>query len=196
MKKPIFIFLFLLCSNLSAQTVIEAFSVTQVESVAYVSWTVGPGNTCSDLQIQYSTDSITFNAIYEYPGICGNTNSAQSYTWVYANPKCGARTYYRVVSLTEGILAGVSVDLVCFGETGVLTTYNVLAGSIIVNANIPSGAEWTFRLYDLNGRLLTTVPLTEYSTSVLWNPQYSGIYLYEVVDGQGESRNGHLLIRK
>lgn len=196
MKNPIFIFLFLLFSNLSAQTVVESFSVTQVDSTAHVDWTIGPGNTCSDLMIQYSTDSITFNTIYEYPGICGNTNSSQSYSWVHLAPKCGTRSFYRVASLTEGTLGLTTADFVCFGETGVVATYNQLTGNIVIGANIPSGEVWNFTLYDLNGHRILETELSEYSTAVLWNPQHSGIYIYEVMDAQGESRNGHLLIRK
>lgn len=196
MKSFFYILLVILSVKLSAQTVVESFYVTQIDSTAQVSWTIGPGNTCSDLMIQYSTDSITFNTIYEYPGICGNTNSSQSYSWVHVNPGCGARTFYRVASLTEGPLANVSADFVCFGKTGLLATYNQLTGSIVIGANIPSGEVWSFTLYDLYGHLILVTDLSEYSTTVVWNQQHSGIYLYEVVDGQGESRNGHLLIRK
>lgn len=196
MKTVFSIALTLFLSLVSAQTIVESFSVTQVDSTAQVNWTIGPGNTCSDLMIQYSTDSVTFNTIYEYPGICGNTNSSQSYTWVHLNPNCGTRSFYRVASLTEGTLARTHADFVCFGKTGVVATYNQLTGSIVIGANIPSGEVWNFTLYDLNGHRILTAELAEYSTTVLWNPQHSGIYIYEVIDGQGESRNGHLLIRK
>lgn len=196
MKNVLWILLVVFSFNLSAQTVVESFSVTQVDSTAQVSWTIGPGNTCSDLMIQYSTDSVSFNTIYEYPGICGNTNSSQSYTWVHLNPKCGTRSFYRVASLTEGTLSSTHADFVCFGETGVVATYNQLTGNIVIAANIPSGEVWNFTLYDLYGHRILASELAEYSTTVLWNPQHSGIYIYEVTDGQGESRNGHLLIRK
>ena len=190
-----FLLTFLLC-KVPAQTVIEAFSVTQVESSAQIDWTVGPGNTCSDLQIQFSTDSITFNTIYEYPGICGNTASPQSYSWVHLTPTCGMKSFYRVISLTEGTLAHTTSLLVCFGETGVLATYNALSGNIMVNANLPSGARWKFTLYDLTGAGILTSTITEYSTTLVWNPPHSGIYVYEMLDEQGKSRTGHLLIHK
>jgi len=190
------VLLSLVMSCVSAQTVIESFSVTQVESSVQVDWTVGPGNTCSDLQIRYSIDSITFNTIYEYPGICGNTGSSQSYAWIFTSPVCGFKSYFQVVSATEGTLAEASLNVVCFGETGVISVYNPLSGNIIVNANIPSGANWTYNVYDLNGQPVLTFPITEYSTSIVWNPLHSGIYVYEMLDEQGKSRSGHLLIRK
>jgi hypothetical protein len=179
-----------------SQINVESFTATQTGIEMKLDWVIGPGNTCADLEIQHSTDSITFTTVYVYPGICGDATFSQSYSWTHPGPMCGTKNYYRVVSMSGGTLAETSTNVLCYGESGILVSYDRNASTLTVNTEVPVGQSWDISFYDLRGGIIAKEKLNGNSTTFSWESAHSGIFIYEVNTTDGTLRNGRVLIRK
>ncbi|HTF05683.1 MAG TPA: hypothetical protein VK826_16765 [Bacteroidia bacterium] len=192
-----FLFLLLFVVNTArSQINVESFTATQTGIEVKLDWVIGPGNTCADLEIQHSTDSITFTTVFVYPGICGDATFSQSYSWTHAGPMCGTKNYYRVVSMSGGTLSERSINVLCYGEAGILVSYDRISGALTVNTEVPVGQSWDISFFDLNGALIAVEKLNGNSTNFYWESTHSGMFIYEVKTTDGTLRNGRVLIRK
>ena len=196
MKFFLFFFLLLGIQPAWSQINVESFTATQTGIEVKLDWVIGPGNTCADLEIQHSTDSVTFTTVFVYPGICGDATFSQSYSWTHAGPVCGTKNYYRVISMSGGTLAETSINVLCYGEAGILVSYDRISGALTVNTEVPVGQSWDISFFDLHGALIAVEKLNGNSTTFQWEPAHSGMFIYEVKTTDGTLRNGRVLVRK
>jgi hypothetical protein len=61
-----------------------------------IRFTIGKGSTCNGYNILHSTDSVFYNTIYNYPGICGNTSNDESISYTHKNPTANLTHFYKV----------------------------------------------------------------------------------------------------
>lgn len=59
-------------------------------------FTITKGPQCSGYTIFYSTDSVNYIQIYDYPGICGDMNSNQEISFTHTSPQPNQTNYYKV----------------------------------------------------------------------------------------------------
>ncbi len=59
-------------------------------------FTVSKGNACTGYNIFHSTDSLNFNPIYQYAGICGSTTKDEQFSYTHQNPALDVVNYYQV----------------------------------------------------------------------------------------------------
>jgi hypothetical protein len=188
---------FLISSALNAQFTVESFRALQTDrNNVLLNWVVSPGNTCADLELQLSTDSINYTTIYVYPGICGNTTSSQSYQFNHTSSECTEKRFYRLTSSSSGVFARTDLNFICYGDDGINVTYNVSTAIISVDADIPPGEQWRFSVYSFTGLTLSSHELTKGRNSVLWNPADSGIYIYTIEAASRQVDSGHLWIMR
>lgn len=187
----------LISSALNAQFTVELFTALQTErSNVLLNWVVSPGNTCADLELQLSTDSINYITIYVYPGICGNTSSSQSYQFNHVSAECSEKRFYRIASSSSGVFARTDINFICYGDDGINVTYNLSTALISVDADIPPGEVWHFTVYSVTGLILSSHELTKGRNSILWNPAHSGIYIYTIGSTSRQVDSGHLWIMR
>jgi hypothetical protein len=94
------IHLFLLLSfwglNGESQSILNAFSGRQVApDIIFLEWTTKAGNTCADLRIERSFENGVFEEVYQYNGICGESDKDQDYTHTDSIAQ-GGRYGYRI----------------------------------------------------------------------------------------------------
>ena len=86
MRKQHFVFLGILVLSvqiIQAQSILKDFSGKQTsQRTIYLEWTTKAGSTCADLSIERSFESGTFEEVYQYNGICGETDKDQNYIYV------------------------------------------------------------------------------------------------------------------
>lgn len=90
---------FLKLSCLFSQTgsiSLDYFDIKQYNGDVYVDITLSEGNTCNGIIIQRSLDTIYFQNIAQFEGICGNTSLPTSYNFLDENPILNQTSYYRV----------------------------------------------------------------------------------------------------
>ena len=103
MRSLLFIFGLFYCFGLWAQEGrLAAFSVNELDrSNVQINWTMKAGVSCQNPEVQRSTDSLNFNSIYRYPGVCGGGDEQESYSWIDSRPIRSNKSYYRL-KIDEG----------------------------------------------------------------------------------------------
>lgn len=121
MLKKIFVLIFLVSAFYSkAQNppMLLAFEVNRFQNEVVVTWEIESGNLCSGVQVEHSSDSISFTSIYDYPGVCGSSTANERYTFSHTNPISNAKNYYRINLGTNGISEILSITFVKVEEDG------------------------------------------------------------------------------
>lgn len=89
------LFLFLgICVN--AQSRIAYFSATPLTDSVRINLSISAGFGCSGFHVRRGSDSVNLNAIYVYPGLCGNTSYAESYKYLDQSPNKTTPNYYQI----------------------------------------------------------------------------------------------------
>lgn len=188
-------FLLLVTCEARAQFTIESFTAVQsVRNQVLLNWVVSPGNTCADLVLQMSIDSVNFTTVYEYPGICGNTTFSQSYQYEHSAAECNEVRYYRLASVSGGTFANTVAHLLCYNENGIAVKYDAQNAVLIADADVPQAEIWILNVYTSNGSVAVSQELTKGRNVILWNPPLAGIYVYAIMSADRKVFSDRLLI--
>jgi len=77
-----------------------------------VDFGISKGPSCNGYVIYHSTDSLNFYPVYTYPGICGDAQNDQHFSWLHQSPVQNSMNYYKVelvgleTSPAKGIFVG------------------------------------------------------------------------------------------
>lgn len=85
---------FLLLSVLAQAQIRSVEAILSGKNVV-IQWVVEAYQSCDQVVVQHSTDSIYFSDIYSYPGVCGGSSVAESYQFKHSSPAVGPN-YYRL----------------------------------------------------------------------------------------------------
>ncbi len=98
MKKLLPLIFALLINEARAQNDIEYinFTVSKIEDVIQIDFTLNSGSTCYGIQIERSTDSIQFYNIGEIPGSCGSPTEPIRYSFIDKSPAINQTNFYRL----------------------------------------------------------------------------------------------------
>jgi hypothetical protein len=84
MRKQHFVFLGILVLSvqiIQAQSILKDFSGKQTsQRTIYLEWTTKAGSTCADLSIERSFEGGAFEEVFQYNGICGESDKDQDYS--------------------------------------------------------------------------------------------------------------------
>ncbi|MCE3227581.1 MAG: hypothetical protein K0S32_2132 [Bacteroidetes bacterium] len=95
MKKILILFFCALAITALPQR-IQNFNVFSAGQSVGIRFTVTKGPQCNGYTIYHSLDSVNFNQIYNYPGICGDMNSNQDYTYTHTTPALNQPNFYKI----------------------------------------------------------------------------------------------------
>ncbi|MFT6165716.1 MAG: hypothetical protein ACJAV5_000944 [Vicingaceae bacterium] len=164
---------------------------------ALVRWTMAAGSTCLDAVVERSRDNISYQEIYLYPGICGNEDSAQSYSWIDPNPLRISTSFYRLK------LDGIEFSFVSefnfnsnLGEDGVFLFPNPSGGVFNLEFTNPTKEKFDIFLFKPDGTLIFTDDnLSGDSYYGNFSEFPTGIYFLKVALQNKDSRTVKLFIR-
>lgn len=183
----------ILCSlnTLHAQeATIGNFQAIAQDDYVVLSWTTDSGYTCATLTVSHSTDSINFQQIYLYPGVCGSYQEAQNYTYIHSSPVPDRINYYRLTPSTFN--QQLNTQVFFKGET----TYNVypnpVSGSAILYLD-NSPVDYKITITDLRGQICYNSQGT--SDKILFDATSwkNGKYIYQLQIGY-QSYTGSFLV--
>jgi hypothetical protein len=194
MQRYTLLLLFILPLGLAAQFPITAFSAAPANGLVNLSWTIGAGNTCEDLEVQHSTDSINYTTVYTYLGVCGNATFEQSYSWTHTQPVCGATNYYRLYTRTNGNMAATTTFPVCLGEAGYRIT--VLSGqqAVRLTLDLQKSRRWELELYDAQGKIIVKQTLTAAEQTVILPALPAGLVIFRLGTETGDVFTGNIVL--
>lgn len=89
---------------------IQSFNAIPSGKNIILQWVVDAYQSCDEVVVQHSTDSINFNDIYAYPGVCGGTSTAETYQYKHSSPSIGTN-YYRLYLGRYGYSYVISVPI-------------------------------------------------------------------------------------
>ncbi|MGL5892370.1 MAG: T9SS type A sorting domain-containing protein [Bacteroidia bacterium] len=185
---------FLLPLAVKAQVNILDFRANPAGDALNISWTIGPGNTCEDLEVQHSTDSANFTMLYLYAGVCGDATFSQQYSWTHNTPACNQKNFYRLYARTGGQLAVLSVTHTCLGAAGYRIVVRPDLQGIVVLTNLQQSPTRGFELFDLQGRIVVKETLTEAETIIRLPAAAAGVFVYRIRRENGEIQTGRIAV--
>ncbi len=86
----------MLCALSIAQSRIYNFNAFPLKDSVRLSFTVTQGASCGGWVVENSSDSVTFYQIYNNGGLCGNTTSAEIYSYTDYAPNKLSPNFYRI----------------------------------------------------------------------------------------------------
>ena len=191
----LFVFITMLLPAKS-QVALILFEGQQFGTGNRISWTVARGNTCQDIEVQHSANGQQFTTLYVYPGICGNTNFDQTYTWTHNQPIQNAANYYRIITPNAILTDTINVRYVAYNAQGFVLFPQPATSAVQLLLNNPNSDRFTLEVYDLHGNsLLHTENITE-SVITIHNPNgIPGVYLFRLTQEGQEPKTGKLIFR-
>ena len=89
----------LLSFQLNAQEphpILNYFTASVFQNSILLDWEIKGGETCNGMTLLRSSDSINFIEIADFPGICGDLNSANRYSHTDQSPIADSYNFYKV----------------------------------------------------------------------------------------------------
>ena len=171
------------------------FSAEQFNDDVLVKWTVGLGQTCYTVIIERSLDSqMDFEALYTYPGVCGNANAEENYSYTYSSPHKNTQSFYRL-NLGNGFTKAVPVWFVDYGEEGYILMQDIVAHQVVLRFLNPYTKPFSLSVYNLSGQRtmqIENIKSDELAFSTLDFPK--GCHVFRLTDNDGASYTGKFIV--
>jgi hypothetical protein len=173
----LFLFLF---KGLFAQINVIAFDLTQVENHVLVSWTIGRGNTCADLEIERSVNGSPFVNVFTFPGICGDANFDQSYQWTDSSVVLNEQNAYRIKAFSAIVTDTLYIKPIGYNSRGyLLLTESSKTTVYFQNVN----SDWNLQLYNSGGQLINQWQSNGSNYITIPRTSTSGVYILKLSEG-------------
>lgn len=173
-----------LCGSLKAQPLlIENFTGTQFNNSIVLNFTLVKGNTCTDTEIQRSTDGINFIVINTIAGICGSTQENISYSITDNSPVANSYNYYRINLRSLGFSDIIKVRYIDFSASNALVIYNSQQQLSTLFYKNPSAKKIEFEILNQHGMKIYsgTSNTSEWNVSTSAWPR--GLYFIKFMNG-------------
>lgn len=182
------LFLILNIPLLSIAQRIKNVNLYLANSTVNIKFTLSAGASCDGYKVLRSLDSLFYNEIYNYSGICGTSGVDENFSALDANPAFNQVNYYKIqlstfeTSEAKGIYVSNANSASMLVYPNPVTNVNDPVNLKLYNANNINVAgylydEYGFMLQSLN--LYTTGEQTSINAGLLRN----GIYLIWLTDG-------------
>lgn len=139
-------------------TFAQNFIAEAKDGKTYLRWTLSQGNTCDGITILRSEDQMNYTQIGEISGVCGSTDSAQTYLFTDDNPVLNKTNFYKLQFGLTGITATQSVYLFSTGG------YNLYPNPANQQCRLffsNNGKKATMLLYNLSGQVVQSIETTD-----------------------------------
>lgn len=176
-----------------SDSIFSYFTVQQKDNSIVLLFTIKGGIQCTGLKVERSGDGMSYQEIYEFPGICGSPGADESYIFTDAYPERNKINYYRMQIGSSGIFSTAQ---------HVFFTYYV-AGKLQVHPNPCSSCTIRFpndkkdlcgiSIYNSSGQLvqqLTTREQFFYMPDMLFD---QGLFYIEVACKTGTVLTGRVI---
>ena len=173
------------------QSRVQQLTSSQYKKTIFIDFVITAGNTCSGYQIQHSIDSINFNAIYDYFGICGEQSKAQSFSYTDENPIKNNVNYYRVFIPPNDFSEINRVNYYDLSEKGYLIFNNPMNQYLNILTTNYNGI---MKIYNQTGGLMKSISANENGLFYEDLSSFeSGLYLFFIESDLGKNITGKFL---
>lgn len=182
-----FLFNILLFVSLSAFSQrIQDFHLLEANSNVAVKFAIGKGSQCGGYKIWHSSDSVNFNEVYNYPGVCGDVNVTQNHSFTHSTPVANGYNYYKVELLNTEVSPVKSIYVSVPPDDNILI-YPTPVTNIneVLHFKINSNGILNGYIYNQFGKPVKKLSLVtdSYKASTYINDLDNGVYLVRLNDG-------------
>ena len=181
----------LIFSTSNSQTRIQELSAVQYNQNVIISYLISAGNSCAGYQILRSNDSLNFELIYDYAGICGESTKSQNITFTDESPQKNSKNYYKVLIQPSDFSNVISVFYTDLAEKGYLLIQNPITSNLSLLSDLNSGI---LKIYDQTGKLTLSLSPNEqglYHEDISWLG--NGIYYFILENAKGKPLHGKFI---
>lgn len=187
----LFIISFIASVACLAQSRVQQFTATQYKQSILLNFVITPGNSCTGYQIQQSGDSLNFNILYDFSGICGELTKPQSFSFTDETPLKNSVNYYRILIMPTDYSTITSVVFSDISEKGYLLYSNPITQNLKLLCNSANGK---LKIYNQTGNMVKEFIADEKS---LFNEDLSswpqGLYYFTIETNIGNNVRGKFL---
>lgn len=180
-----------------AQTssILSFFSGSESNGTVYLSWQVIAGSTCNGIQIQRSTDKISYIEVGNIPGICGDLTSPQDYDFIDLAPIKNSLNYYRLELGNTGYSQVLSVDVIDISENGFQVRPNPAFSITRILFENSNRASYDFKIYSVTGTLVFSASNNEDFFEFDADLLQDGLYFFTIsVQGKSTKLQGKVMV--
>ncbi|MES2513279.1 MAG: T9SS type A sorting domain-containing protein [Bacteroidota bacterium] len=149
----IFFIISLISTGIVSQSRIQELQAHPYRHGIVINYLISKGNSCTGYQIQRAGDTLHFETIYDYSGICGESSKAQAITFSDEHPEKNAVNYYRVLIPPSDQSQIISVIFRDLSEIGYLIYENPV-GDVLKLVSTPRSK---VKIYNQTGHLDTEI---------------------------------------
>jgi hypothetical protein len=201
MRKLISLLFIFITTCCSAQRIINFNLVTAGTNVG-VRFTIAKGVQCGGYKIYHSTDSLFYNAVYDYPGICGGSGADEPISFTHNNPAINQLNYYKVELVPIETSSAAKIYVAGQVKAGILAFPNPINASgnqltLQISKAITSSKLSGF-IYDQVGKPMRRIDLNallDGTLSVDVAELSNGLYLIWLADGNQVYTTKFLVLR-
>ena len=145
---------FLFTSFLRSQEneIIARFNVELLNEKVYIDFTIKSGNTCNGIGVLRGTDSIHFDQIYKFSGICGSSSISIDYNYTDITPEKNKVNYYKLDLADFGFSSVKSVLVINLNSESYFLRGNPLINESFLYFNNPNQSSVELKITDYLGR--------------------------------------------
>jgi hypothetical protein len=177
--------------------VLDNFLIVENNGTVFLHWIIKSGSTCNGIQIFRSTDGKQFTEIGSIAGICGGNSSPTPYDFTDNNPVKNSTNYYRLELGGNGTSEVLSLEIIDIATGG----YQIRPNPVSTNAKIyfdnNKKAEHQFVLYNISGKIVTSITTKEDFFDLNASNLFSGLYFFSISnDNYTEKVKGKIIIQR
>ncbi|PKO96002.1 MAG: hypothetical protein CVU14_11260 [Bacteroidetes bacterium HGW-Bacteroidetes-9] len=185
--------LFAFTGKAQPHALLQDFSGFQQDDQLVLRWTFRSGSLCEGTRVERSDDGLIFNQIGEIPGICGNPETAFSYTFIDSFPKHNAINHYRLELGNYGFTSTIAVEFLNTGENGFIVLSSGSGQTDILFQNKP-GRKGKAIIYSSVGKRITETEIIGKRISLAPGRFAAGVYLLMLIFDDNTSLSGNFVI--
>lgn len=170
-------------------SILKSFIAFQQEDVIVLRWVISGGNQCAGTTMFRSEDNDVFSRIGQIDGICGNTDSDETYTFVDSTANANEVNYYKLEMGQQGFTTVVQLFFEQFGENDVLVSPNHTEGPIRILFSNPNKEPTDLTILDRSGKPIITRKATGSEFNLDLVGLRTGIYYFHL-SKNGEVKSG------
>lgn len=155
---------------------LQDFSGYQQERQLVLRWTFRSGSLCEGTRIERSSDGYIYQQIGEVPGICGNQETAFTYTFTDSLPKTNAINYYRLELGNFGFTSVIGVEHITTGSNGFVVLNSDTGLTSVFFKQVP-GKKSNAVIYSSSGKRVLETTIEGNSLQIPPGRLAAGIYI-------------------
>ena len=190
---------FLRLSCLFSQTgsiSLDYFNIKEYNGNVYIDITLSEGNTCNGIIIQRSLDTINFQNITRFGGICGSTSLPTSYKFLDENPILNLTSYYRVQFGNNIYSEIIEILIIDSQDNGYQLRPHPANDETTLYFNNQAGINHELMLFSIDGIKIRTSISSSNKFSIETSTLNNGFYIFSIKQGStNDFINGQLIVR-